>query len=354
MPQEELTRRVRGDWFEIKERIDELYEFEDVFDFSIAELNQIVSDLRVSVEEGVVEYKQRKLQVLFAYLERLQYDSKGFDELSRNARSFSHLVFAVLIQRLIASGAVPIRSGEGKPVPAPGEDELVDDGPAKRVDGPPDGRSETPDEKQVEDQPAANVGGQAQMGMKEVLEEIQQRIKVDPGLKQHPAVKNIFMQVGIYKKELENMQKLAPNILPKNKPAFLANFKQSFDKINEKIREHYRVIQQKDVEAAAKEVVSTNPLKNYDIKGLVKVFTEQSKEFAAVQSTLQFAASERYKTRDILATIIEKKERLDLLVASEVDGYSKLASNADLSRTVSKAFAAELVTVLTRQITRMS
>ena len=312
---EDLNRKIRGDWFEVRESYDEIYEFEDVFTFNLTELNTIVSDLRTSVEEGVTEYKQHKLSQLFAYLESLQFDSRGFDYLGKNARTFSHLLYVVLIQRLIATGAVPIRSGE-------------------QNDAPNDDSEE--------------------MGMKEILEEIQQRLPEQPELKQHAAVKNIFMQVNIYKRELANMQKLLPNILAEKRESFLANFKQTFAAITEKIQEQYRQIQHEDETVAASEIAPTNPLKKHDLNPLAKIFEDQGKEFSVVRSTLQFAADERYKTRDILANIMERKDRLELLVSTEKDRYAELEPGPGGMRIMSRTFGAELITVLQRQITRMS
>ena len=193
-----------------------------------------------------------------------------------------------------------------------------------------------------------------EMGMKEILEEINERIKITPELKQHAAVKNIFMQVNIYKRELENMQKLVPNIPEEKRPGFYANFKQSFAKITEKIRDHYRLIQHEDEEEAAKELVSTNPLKNHDLAGLAMIFENQAQEFSVIRSTLQFAAVERYKTREILASIVDRKERIQLLIASETSTYSGFEPASGGSRALSRAFGAELITVLNRQITRLS
>jgi hypothetical protein len=317
MPGEELIRRIRGDWYEIRERYDELYELEEVFSFSLEELNVIVADLRVSVEQGVTEYKQHKLQKLSAFLDSLKYDSKGFDNLSMQARDFAHLVYVVLIQRLIAIGLVPIRSGE-----------------SSDHEGPDSAASD--------------------MGIKDILEEIQERIRHKPDLKNDPRVKNIFMQVNIYRRELANMQKLVPNILPEKKKSFLSNFKTTFDQITEKVRDHYRAILREDEEQAAKEIVPTNPLKKHDLKPFGNLFDNQAEEFSVVQSTLSFAAIERYKTRDILATIVEKKDRLLELVISEQKQYANLEAGPGGARMLSRAFGAELIAVLNRQITRMS
>ena len=277
MAVDELNRKIRGDWFEIREKYDNLYELEDIFAFTVPELSVLVADLRISVEEGVTEYKQSKFRKLATYLESLQYDARGLDELADRSRDFAHVLYVSLIQRLIATGAISLKASE----------------------------SSEEDEARF-----------PEMGMKEILEEIQERMKLSPELKQHQAVKNIFMQVNIYKRELGNMQKLAPNIPAEKRPGFLANFKRSFEQITDKIRDQYHLIQREDVVKAAKDVISTNPLKNHDLSELGTVFDNQAKEFSVVRSTLRFAADERYKTSDILSSLKDRQERIQLLLAS--------------------------------------
>ncbi len=311
-----LTKQIKGDWFEIREGYEDIHTLEDVFGFSLEELKSIVSELRSSVEHGITEYKQRVLSSLFTYLDSLQYDSKGFDRLGERSKEISYLLYVVLIQRLISNGSLTIRTGE---------DQTGDEG----------GRS----------------AGERKMEIKDILREIQNRIAQDPSLKQDQAIKNIMLQIGKYRKELDNMKKLAPNILPEKQKAFYGNFKQTFENIADKIREQYSTIQTRDEVEAAKEIPSTNPLKNADLGSLEQVFTQQGKELSVVRSTLAFAASERYKTRDILTTVTDRKERLDMLLSSETSTYDDI--NGD-ERALSRAFCNELITVLNRQITRMS
>ena len=317
MSNEDLDRRIRGDWYEIGEHFDKLYEIEDVFSFTVDELQSIVSDLRVSVEQGVTEYKQRKFQELFAYLDSLRFEAKKLDELSENARQFSHVLYVALIQRLIALGTVPIRST---------------------------GVHGTGDNTRI-----SNPG----VGIKEVVLEVQDRIKHDPELKNHPAVKNIFMQVNIYKRELAKMKKLVPNIPREKQKSFLSNFKQTFDDITGRVREQYRQILNEEEQAAKREIVPTNPLKRHDLLPIAPLYEAQAKDFSLVRSTLSYAAAERYKTRNILAGVVNKQNRLELLVTTEQGKYRELEPGPGGARVMSRAFGAELITVLNRQIARM-
>lgn len=313
---EELVRRIKGDWFDIKEAADDVHKLEDAILLSLDELKNLASEVRLSVEQGVTEYKATSLAGLFSFLESLKYDSKGFDTLSARGKDFSKIVYLILLQRLLATGGI----------------EIKDPKPSDQIEKP----------------------ASAEEGMKEILKDIQERIAGNPAFKQHPSVKNIFMQVNIYKKELANMKELAPNILPEKKKAFLANFKKRFDEITADIQENHRIILKEDAKESAKDFVQQNPLKRSDVKRIAPLLFQQAQEFSLIRSTLLFAGSERYKTRDILKQITEHQERISLLIASESKKYEEISANSNDGRTLSRAFGAELIKVLNRQITRMS
>jgi hypothetical protein len=318
MPMEELTRRIRGDWFQIREASDDIHKLEDVFSFSLEELKRMVENVRLSVEQGITEYKTVELSAIYSYLESLQYDSRGLDALTEKARGFSFLLYAVLIQRLITNGSIKIKSS-------------------------------------FEHENSGKSEGMAasRLDMKEILQEIQQRIAKKPEVRQHPAVTNIFMHVNRYKRELANMKKLAPNILPEKQQAFYANFKNTFNTITQKIQDNYNELLSEDRSEIAKEMAPTHPLKRYDLTPFEKLFFEQAKEFSLIRSTLVFAGQERYKTRDILASIVERKERVSMLVATEERKYAELTGQSNNGRSFSRAFGTEIITVLNRQITRI-
>ena len=315
---DDLNRKIKGDWFDIREVADNLYELEDVFEFSIPELQSLVSDLRLSVEQGVTEYKTKILQNLYTFLDSLQYDSKGFDTLLGRSRSFSFLVYSVLIQRLIAVGNIELKSAKQSVL----------------------NEEETQTSEQI--------------NVKEIMKRVQERIKEDPNMRQNAAIKNILMQMAIYRKELDQMKTLAPNILPEKKQSFLENFKKTFDDINEKIQEQYRTIETEEERKAAMDFVDSNPLKQQDLKPLGKILFEQAREFSQIRSTLDFAGKERFKTREILGRVLEGRERTLLLIATEQRQYTGGNGDVSTEKILGKAFGAELIRVLNRQITRIS
>ena len=308
---EGLTKKIRGDWFDLKEIADDLYQLEDYFGFDAERLQSIASDVRMAVERGITEYKNHATTGLYAFLDSYQYDSRGFDTLAKHSGAFSEILYVTLLQRLLALGIIEIKSAR----------------PAEEPEKP------------------------AMPGVKEIMSDIQERIRKDPNVKLNQSVKNILMQVNIYKKELAEMKELEPKILPEKKDSFLINFRKRFAEITDKIQEHYRVIVQADEKEAAKGFEETNPLKRVDLKPIGKLLFDQAEEISALRSTLLFAVSERFRTRDILSGIVDRRDRTMLLLRLERKGYADLIGSDD-GTGISKAFAHELIRVLTRQIPR--
>jgi len=268
--------------------------------------------LRLAVEQGVTEYKNRKLSELYAFLDSYRYDSKGFETLSILSGSFSDLLYVTLLQRLIAAGVIQVKTQKGSDI--------------------------------QEEKP--------QPGVKDIVQDVQERLSRNPDLRKNESVKNILMQVSIYRNELARMRELEPKILPERKASFLTNFKNRFAEITAKIQEHYSAITGEDQKQAASEIEETNPLKRYDLKPLVKTLFDQAAETSELRSTLLYALSERYKTRDILSGITDKRDRTMLLVKMETKKYIEITGTGTNPSLLGKAFAAEIIKVFSRQLSR--
>jgi hypothetical protein len=148
------------------------------------------------------------------------------------------------------------------------------------------------------------------------------------------------------------MKELEPKILPEKKASFLANFKNRFSEITAKIQEHYKVITSAGEKQAASEVEETNPLRRYNLKPLGKLLFDQAAEISELRSTLQYAISERYKIREILAGITDRKERTMLLLQMEAKKCTEITGSRESPRVLGKAFAAEIIKVFERQVSR--
>ena len=307
---EGLTKRIHGDWFDLKEIAEKPFELEEYFSFNKSRLESVSEELRLSVEQGVTEYKVRKISELYAFLDSYQYDSRGFETLSRHGNAFSDMLYVTLLQRLVATGVIQVRS-------------------AKSAD---------------------DAEGAPLPGVKDIMRDVQDRLSKNPDLRKNESVKNILMQMSIYKNELTRMKTLEPKILPDRKASFLANFKNRFTEITGKIQEHYRVSTREDQEQAASEIEETSPLKRYDLKPLGKLLIDQASEISALRSTLLFALSEGYKTREILSGITERKDRTQLIIRMETKAYSTILGAGGNPAVLVKAFASEIIKVFARQI----
>ncbi len=310
---EELNKKNRGDWFDLKQIADEPFELEEYFSFDKNRLQSVSGELRLAVEQGITEYKFQKLSGLYAFLDSYQYDSRGFEALSHHGNAFSELLYVTLLQRLVTTGVIKVRDQKN----APGE----------------------------ESSPQPKV--------KDIMQDVQERLAKNPELRKNESVKNILMQMSIYRNELTRMKELEPKIPPERKASFLANFRNSFLEITGKIQEHYRVITKEDQKQAATEIEETDPLKRYDLKPLGKLLFNQAAEISELRSTLNFAVTERYKTRDILSGITDRRDRTLLLVKMEQKAYTDILGEGRNPSELGKAFSGEVIKVFARQISRV-
>jgi inorganic triphosphatase YgiF len=308
---QDLNKKITGDWFDIKENAENIYDLEDYFRFSAQELAKISQDIRLSVEEGIVEYKRKTLNPVFPFLETLKYDSRGFDSLPEQAARLTPLIYVLIIQRLIARGTIPLKRTK-----------------VEKEEG-------------------------REKDIKAIIQDINSRIQENQELANHPAVKHIFMQMNVYKKELGNLQNLAPNVPAEKKEQLLRNFKQTFDEINDRIQENYaRVVQEE--KQKIKDIVSASPLSQYDLKPLSRLFFNQAGEVSRVRSTITFAAQEGFKTRESLVRLADNRREVLQFFEDEAKRYRQMADGDEqTARTISKAFGKEIIYILDKQANRL-
>ncbi len=307
---EGLQKKIAGDWFDIRENGENVFDIEEYFNPSPDDLKGLIKDIRLSVEEGILEYKRTVMLPIFSFLESLKYDSRGLEQLQTQAIKLSSLIYTMLIQRLLCRGAIPLRK-EKLSVQVRGEQDI-----------------------------------------KEIVSELNDRIKKEPDLSKHPAVKNIFMQMNIYKKELEEMKKLSPNIPPEKASAFFANFKNRFNQITGSIQENYTVLLKEEQERLHEKRL-TNPLEGYDLVPLAKMCMAQAQEAAKVRSTLNFAEKEGYRTREYLVNLIEEKDTILRPFHSEAEYFQRMEPSPKRMAGLAKTFGQEIIVILERQLKRI-
>ena len=161
------------------------------------------------------------------------------------------------------------------------------------------------------------------------------------------------MQIAKYKTELEKLKSLLARIPADKKATLLGNFKKILEEITQKVQESYRILSDSEDEEAAKDFEDGNPLRRYDFKPVGKLLMDQANEFSAIRSTVYFAVSEGFKTREILSGILDHKDRLGLLLNTELSTFSDLLGDGGDGKILSKAFSQELMKQLNRQIARI-
>jgi len=272
----DLDRRISGDWIALKEKLNDPHALLDAFGITAAELRAECERLRLSVESGIVEYKRSRLAPVLSGLETARFRTLAIDEISAHERDLTLLALTVLIQRLLATGQVAT--------------------------------SKPPEVK-----PDFGVDG---MQVNVILSDVNSRIKTDPALRANPAVKNILVQVQLYKRENEKMRELLPTIKREMRAAFLGNFAQTFNGITESIRRNYATLLAEEAEAE-KSAHPAFSLALVPLKSMAPLLAEQAREICRMRSTLAHAREDKYKTREILVALYDGRHDLVRLVEEE-------------------------------------
>jgi hypothetical protein len=313
----DLARRISGDWIALKEKLHDLHAILDDVAATPTELRAECERLRLSVESGIVEYKRSRLAPVLSGLETARFRTLATEEIAGHERDLSLLLMTVLVQRLLAGGQVPLAR--------PAED--------------------TPD------------FGVADMQVNVILSDVNSRLKADPSLRANPAVKNILVQVQLYRRENEKMRELLPTIKNEMRASFLGNFAQTFNGITDSIRRNYTALLAEEA-AAEKSSRPAFSLALVPLKTLVPLLAEQAREVCRMRSTLAHAREDKYKTREILVALYDGRHDLVRLVEEERKRGAAYCSElpqfgAEACATgVANGFRDEIIGVYERQLKR--
>jgi virulence-associated protein VapD len=308
---ESLEKQIAGDWYDVRRVIDDHHKFEDYLELTETDLRALLQGLRLSVERGTVELKRRILNTVFSFVDSLQFDTRSFQDFSRHVLDVRKATYLVLIQRAYCTGDI---------LP-------------KKIES-------------AEMDSFENAARQTEF--KTIIENVRRRMAKSPSVKNHAMVKSILMQVSKYRRELENMKALAPNIPKEKAAAFTTNFKKTFEEITRKVQDYYAAILREE-EAPAEEEPPKNMFQRFDLRTLGPFFAAQAQDLTRIRSVLSYAEKERYKTREILSTIGRKKEQSFALVERELKEYERFlfGHGAEIAR----EFAAETAEYLGRKLT---
>ncbi len=313
----DLEKRISGDWIELREKANDLYSLLEALAIPAHQLRMAADTLRLSVETGIVEFKRTLLTPVLVALENARYTSLAAEDMSVQEKSLSVLLLAILVQRLLCADLLPL--------------------------------SRPPQEKRDFGLDSLQVGA--------ILSDVNSRVKKDPELRAHPAIKHILMLVQRYNGENQKMRELLPTIKPEMRTPFLANFTRTFDEIIGGIRRHYGALLQEEANAeeARREGFSLSLL---PLKELAPLLASQAKEVSRFRSTLAHAREEKYKTREPLVRLYDGRQAVLKLLEEETKTYRRLCQRIEgndldsCSRAMATGFRDEIAALLEKQAKR--
>jgi len=313
----DLDKRISGDWIDAKEKMGDTHALIEYMGITAADLKDLASRLRLAVEGGIVEYKHAALAPVFTVLESARFKSLSQDDILALEKPLAMLQFAILAQRLIALDALPWRRPEA---------------------------AEAPD---------FSVG---QMNMNAILADLKARLAQAPALRAHAAVKNIMAQVQIYNRETAKMNELKATIRPEMQTAFMANFNKTFATALASIRRNYETILREEEERRlATERKDRFSLRDLPLKDLAPFLLSQAREVARLRSSLAHARDEKWKMREILVGLYDRRQEVIALMDRETSEYGRLCVDTPklapgaCAREAPLGFRDELIALCDRQ-----
>jgi len=313
----DLEKRISGDWIELKQKAGDYRALVDMLHLSPSQLGDAASKLRLSVEQGIIEFKRSMVSPVMGTLENARYKSLTAEEIIEQERSLTALLFAILVQRLLATDMLP--------------------------------RGRAQEEQK-------DLGVDA-VEVNTMISAVKTMIGDDPALRSHPAVKNILVQMQVYNKENQKLRELLPTIRPEMRASFLANFKKTFDGIVGSIRRNYEVLLQEQVAQSTNQRQGFSPA-SLPLKDLAPLLATQAREVSRIRSTLTHAREEKYKTREVLVRLYDSRQQVLGLFEDELKAYQKLckdALQADVNacaKEIAVSFRDQIVSILEKESRR--
>ena len=309
---QDLERRVTGDWYDVREAARDAESLAGYFKIPEDQLKTQIEKLEFALEQGVVEYKRSSLAPLFNMLENARFSSPAFDVLKKQLGFTGALLFVMLVEKQYADGALKIAH---------------------------------------EKRQAQGVAPEA-LDLKEILKDINSRIKQAPDSAKNPLIKNLLLQASQLRAERENMQKLLPTIKAESRETFLQNYQKTFAGYVEKIKRNYAAL----IGEELPQVEGPRPiLELVDLGAVAENLAAQCEAVSRLRSTVAFVIEGKYKIRDILLGLANRKAPLLALLTRETALYVKMESAVAPGRlegdgSTARAFCREIIRYLERQL----
>lgn len=278
-----LEKKITGDWIEVRDKLTAPVRLKTYLKLDEARLSVVPQELRKASFEGLVESKRRMTDGVFNFLSRLAHMTPSQAEILNCEGEVRLVLFLICLENLFATGALKpsleLAQADGQNVPA------------------------------AENKPRVNVD--------QVLKEVTARLNDNPDLAKDPHVKNVLMEIQMYKKEYAQFVAMSPKIPDDRAPTFFANFKQRIDQILANVELHYQEILNADSAELHKDLIRQEEeiLINAPLHKLV---TAQAQELSIVRSTILHALHEGYQVRNLLLRLTQKKEPFAALLDEEL------------------------------------
>lgn len=296
------NRRARADWTQFEAAGRDLEARAEALGLEREDLAEEIEPLRLAIEGGSIEYKRNLVDAAFRAMEEARYRSLTGKQITGIANQFGKLAFVCTVQRQIADGTIVLRD---KP------------------------RSEG---EHYEPEPQTDV--------KQIIAEVQERVKKEPQIRTRQPVKNILMQLSRYSRELEQFKDVTASTPQDTRAGMAENFKRTSEEIFASIRRNYEQLVQEERSAVARQ--PQHILLRVPIKELSGLFLRQARAAVEIRSGLLFARDEQSGMRERLLELAARHEQVRHLIDEEERGYQDISGTPRIAIEVARSFAREL------------
>ncbi len=304
-------KRITGDWIDLREASKDFYTLLEYLKPDKELIKKQINLINQSVEEGLIEYKYSILMEIFIALENMKYQSLNAQDIYKEEIKTKSLLLIISIQKMISQGILPLSTSKKK-----SKQKFID------------------------------------IDVNSIVSDIKHKLKNSPEIKQHPAVKQILLQINRYQREYEKMKELLPKIKLDATYSFVNNFIQVFDAIFESIRKNYsQIISEEQQKEENKKIHNLLPI--LFLKKLTPIYETQAKEVSRICSILAFAREERYKTREAVVALYNEKPQIMNTIERERKAYIELCNsiaNIELEKKLKSNCYSRILEELKREI----
>jgi hypothetical protein len=313
----ELEKEIIGSWFEIRSNMENSINLREYFDLSGEKIKKTSDLLRQSIEGGILEYKKTLFDGAYKLIESLNYDTSGLPMLAETAENINCMTYVILLQRLISKKTIRLKSAHGE------DDETGESGEERKK------RS------------FSDIGN--------ILKEVQELVKSNQALKANKSVINIFLQMSKYRRELESMKKIYPNLPPDKKENFRLNYTKTINDIFSKIISGYEQLNEELGISAGNERKNTHPLELHDLSATSELLKRQAEIADRIKTTFVFADRERYRILDTIQTLNPYKKIFLESLDKEEKHYYNFSLSEQGKREISRQYCLEIIRLLEKQ-----